>query len=119
MDKNAIGEKVCRACYWREWYRGEEDIHYTNGMSLVEAKQRFVAAGMEEAPVDMSEAEARAMAHKNGYELVELLQGGAFRGAASCRPLRELRQADGGARGRRRLRLHLREVEEVDGAVLL
>lgn len=75
LDKNAIGEKVCRACYWREWYRGEEDIHYTNGMSLVEAKRRLVAAGLGEAPVDMSEAEARALARKNGYELVELLQG--------------------------------------------
>lgn len=75
LDKNAIGEKVCRACYWREWYRGEEDIHYTNGMSLVEAKGRLVAAGLEEAPVDMSEAETRALARKNGFELVELLQG--------------------------------------------
>lgn len=113
MDKNAIGEKVCRACYWREWYRGEEDIHYTNGMSLVEAKRRLVGAGLEEAPVDMSEAEARALARKNGCELVELLQGGVSRGAVPCRPLRELRQADGGARGRRQLRLHLREVEEI------
>ena len=75
LDKNAIGEKVCRACCWREWYRGEEDIRYTNGMSLVEAKQRLVAAGLEEAPVDMSEAEARMLARENGYELVELLQG--------------------------------------------
>ena len=75
LDKNAIGEKVCRACYWRDWHRGEEDIHYTNGMSLVEAKQRLVAAGLEEAPVDMSETEVRALTRKNGYELVELLQG--------------------------------------------
>ena len=75
LDKNAIGEKVCRACYWRKWCRGEEDILYTNGMSLVEAKRRLVAAGLEEAYVDMSEAEARALARKNGYELVELLQG--------------------------------------------
>lgn len=75
MDKNAIGEKVCRACYWREWYRGEEDVHYTNGMSLVETKQRLVAEGLEEVSVDMSEAEARALARKNGYELVELLLG--------------------------------------------
>lgn len=28
----------------------------------------------------------------------------------------ELRQADGGARGRRRVRLHLLKVEEIDGA---
>lgn len=75
LGKNADGEKVCRACYWRDWYRGEEDIHYANGMSLVEAKQRLVAAGLEEAPVDMSEAEARMLARENGYELVELLQG--------------------------------------------
>lgn len=75
LDKNAIGEKVCRACYWRDWYRGEEDIHYTNGVSLVEAKQRLVAAGLEESPVDMSETESRALARKNGYKLVELLQG--------------------------------------------
>ena len=63
----------------------------------------------------MSEAEARALARKNGYGLVELLQGGVW-AAALCCPLRELRQADGGARGRRRLRLHLLEVEEIDGA---
>lgn len=44
-------------------------------MSLVEAKRRLVAAGLEEAPVDMSEAEARMLARENGYELVELLQG--------------------------------------------
>lgn len=75
LDKNTIGEKVCRACCWREWYRGEEDIHYTNGMSLVEAKQRLVAAGLGEAPVVMSEGETRALACKNGYEFVELLQG--------------------------------------------
>ena len=30
---------------------------------------------MEEAPIDMSEAEARALARKNGYGLVELLRG--------------------------------------------
>lgn len=74
LDKNAIGEKVCRACYWREWYRGEEDIHYTNGMGLVEAKQRLVAAGLEEAPSDRGEREANALARRSGYELVELLQ---------------------------------------------
>lgn len=50
LDKNAAGEKVCRACYWREWYRGEEDIHYTNGMSLVEAKRRLVAMGFMATP---------------------------------------------------------------------
>lgn len=50
LDKNAIGEKVCRVCYWREWYRGEEDIRYTNGMSLVEAKGRLVAMGFMATP---------------------------------------------------------------------
>ena len=20
LDKNSIGERVCRACYWRQWY---------------------------------------------------------------------------------------------------
>lgn len=75
MDKNSIDERVCRACYWREWYRGEEDIHCTNDVSLIEAKQRLIAAGLEEVPTDMSEGEAIALARKNGYELVELLQG--------------------------------------------
>lgn len=68
LDKTNPGER-------REWYRGEEDIHYTSGMSLVEAKHRLVAAGLEESPIDMSETELRALARKNGYELVELLQG--------------------------------------------
>lgn len=68
LDKTNPGQR-------RDWYRGEEDIHYTSGMNLVDAKQRLVAAGLEEAPVDMSETEARALARKNGYELVELLQG--------------------------------------------
>lgn len=39
-DKNVIGEKARCAYYRREWHRGEEDIHYTNGMDPIEAKQR-------------------------------------------------------------------------------
>lgn len=75
LDKNSIGEKTCRACYWREWYRSDEDIRYTSGVNLVEAKQRLVAEGLMEPPADMSEGEARSLAERNGYELVDLLQG--------------------------------------------
>lgn len=74
LDKNAIGEKTCRAYYWREWYRGEDDLHYSNSTSLTEMKQRLVSLGLDEPPVDMSEDEASALARKNGYEFVGLLQ---------------------------------------------
>lgn len=43
------------------------------------------------------------------YRLAYILDKSAI-GEKVCRPLHELRQADGGARERRRLRLHLREV---------
>lgn len=75
LDKNAAGEKVCRACYWREWYRAEEDIHYESGVNLVDAKRELVAAGLAEAPVDMSGEEAGLLTRRNGYELVDLLEG--------------------------------------------
>lgn len=108
LDKTNPGQR-------RDWYRGEEDIHYTSGMSLVEAKRRLVAAGLEEAPVDMSETEARVDPQER-LRAHRTAPGGASRGAASCRPLRELRRADGEACGRRKLWLHLFEAEEVGGA---
>lgn len=44
-------------------------------MSLVEAKQLPRGGGPGGGAVDMSETEVRALTRKNGYELVELLQG--------------------------------------------
>lgn len=64
----------------------------------------------------MACASVRPLVRKNGYELVELLRGARPGEQLLCRSLRELRQADGEARGRRQLRLHLREVEEIDSA---
>lgn len=47
------------------------------------------------------------------YRLAYILDKSAI-GEKVCRPLHELRQADGGARERRQLRLHLREVGKID-----
>ena len=113
LDKNSIGEKTCRACYLREWHRSDEDIRYTSGVNLVEAKQRLVAEGLMEPPADMSEGEARSLAERNGYELVDLLRGARPRRAAARRPMRCLRETVCSASRGRRIRLHLCEVEKV------
>ena len=93
LDKNAIGEKVCRACYWREWHRGEEDIHYTNGMSLVEAKRRLVAMGFMATSaleklcrMDLMLAEFRGQAMGRGAIGTGLCVSPGSRGARSRSP---------------------------------
>lgn len=53
LDKNAVGEKTCRACYWKEWAKG------ARGMSG-EAALRAV----------YSSEEIIAHAAKNGYDFI-------------------------------------------------
>lgn len=53
LDKNAVGEKTCRACYWKEW-----------------AKDARALAGEAFFPRIYSSEEIVAHADKNGYDFI-------------------------------------------------
>ena len=55
LDKNNIGEKVCRACYWTDWYA---DCRVLRD----EAIQSFLS-------------QARDVAEENGFDLIDLISG--------------------------------------------
>ena len=56
--KTKIGEPVCRACYWSEWYEGYKALSPFSFYSLEWPTQE----------------EVREQAEKNGFELVEILE---------------------------------------------
>ena len=59
LEKNKIGEKTCRACFWKKWYR--------------DSWNRFGAGQGAGSP--LSDEEASAFAHEHGFELLQLLHG--------------------------------------------
>lgn len=78
LDKNGIGEKVCRACYWMHWYGDDRAVKNSaikrmldNGADI----DNLIDQGAISAPDPLSISKAQKLAEENGFDLVDLLQG--------------------------------------------
>lgn len=78
LDKNAIGEPVCRACYWLSWY-GESHALYDRSVRKILAegvpRSELIRQGVITQEHDATWAQAESLAQENGYDLVDLIHG--------------------------------------------
>lgn len=77
-NKTLVDQLVCRACYWRAWYRISDELYrrqvdklLAEGWSPEELKRQGVIAE----PRNLSREKAEKLASSHGYELLELLRG--------------------------------------------
>jgi hypothetical protein len=78
LDKNAIGEPVCRACFWLAWYGWAGDIYDASVRSMIArgaSREDLLEWGVIGQKHDATWAEAQALANSNGFNLVDLLHG--------------------------------------------
>lgn len=78
LDKNAIHERVCRACYWRAWYREAHDLHDSSVQQMINrgiSRSALIQEGVVEERRDATWEEAEKLADKHGYDLVDLIRG--------------------------------------------
>lgn len=78
LDKNSIGERVCRACYWRQWYGSARDLYEEGVKQLIDSgmtREELIKQGVIFSKHDASWNEARSLCEQNGYELKDLIRG--------------------------------------------
>lgn len=78
LDKNDIGEKVCRACYWTDWYAGCRVLRDEAIQSLLSQSYSYndlVKQGVMDEGTALRLSQARDLAEENGYELIDLISG--------------------------------------------
>ena len=78
LDKNAIGERVCRACYWRNWYgeaRGLYDSAVQQMINRGIPRSRLIEEGVIRIKHDLAWDEAEGFANEHGYDLIDLFHG--------------------------------------------
>ena len=78
LDKNDIGEKACRTCYWMHWYGDDRAVKNSaikrmldNGADI----DNLIDQGAISAPDPLSISKAQKLAEDNGFDFVDLLQG--------------------------------------------
>lgn len=64
LDKNGVGERTCRACYWMGWY----------GCSGV-ARSAACECKFSGTPIQSGIMRAEKLAEEHGFDLINLLQG--------------------------------------------
>lgn len=78
LDKNDIAEKVCRACYWTDWYADCRVLRDEAIQSLLLQGYDYndlVKQGVMDERATLRLSQARDLAEKNGYELIDLISG--------------------------------------------
>lgn len=79
LDKNRIGEGVCRACYWRAWYRESDRISVSQARRLLSegwTMDELRAQGVIEDREGLTEEEAARFAREHGYALDGIIRAG-------------------------------------------
>jgi hypothetical protein len=78
LDKNEVGERVCRACYWSQWYGDTRALVHSAIKHLLDKGANLddlVDQGVVTAREATSFSDAKRLANEHGYELVDLLTG--------------------------------------------
>lgn len=78
LDKNAIGEKVCRTCFWIGWYDERRVIFNKSIQNLLDQGEDLddlIDQGVVTARHSLEIKAAQKLAHDNGFDLVEIRQG--------------------------------------------
>lgn len=77
-NKKLADELVCRACFWRTWYRISDALYNQQvGKLLAEgwSPEELERQGVVAKPQSLSREEAERLAADHGYELLDLLHG--------------------------------------------
>lgn len=78
LEKNEIGEKVCRACFWSGWYdeaRATQHAAIKHMLDQGADLDCLIDQGVVSARYAMSLADAKELAEDNGFDLIDLLAG--------------------------------------------
>lgn len=78
LEKNGCGERVCRACYWREWYRDSHELYDAAVQNMIAdgiTKQELYEQGVLTIRKDTPWCESERLANQNGYDLIDLIRG--------------------------------------------
>lgn len=78
LDKNDIGEKVCRACYWTGWYADCRVLRGEAIQSLLSQGYSYndlVKQGVMDERTALRLSQARDLAEENGFDLIDLISG--------------------------------------------
>lgn len=79
LDKNALPEKTCRACYWLDWYGASHELYDKAVQELIArgaSRQDLQDQGIiNKETNDMAWSEASQLANDHGLELIDLIHG--------------------------------------------
>lgn len=78
LNKNSIGEEVCRACYWRQWYGSAYDLYEEGVRQLIDfgmTREELIKQGIIFQRHDASWDETQSLCKQNGYKLIDLIHG--------------------------------------------
>jgi hypothetical protein len=78
LDKNAIGERVCRTCYWLQWYRGSHELYDSAVQAMINkgvTRRELIEQGVLTPRKGLGWDKASQLANQHGYELVDLFTG--------------------------------------------
>lgn len=78
LGKNAIGEQVCRACYWRKWYGDARELYDSAVQKIINRgipRSKLIEEGVIREKHDATWDEAANLADCHGYDLIDLLRG--------------------------------------------
>lgn len=78
LDKNAQGERVCRACHWLSWYGVAHELYDGSVQTMIErgaTRRELIEQGVISQEKGLGWKKASELAEKHGFELVDLITG--------------------------------------------
>lgn len=78
LDKNDIGEPVCRTCFWLGWYTDAHELYDNGVLRLIESgltRRELIEQGVISKPQGLGWEQASKLAQAHGYDLVDLIEG--------------------------------------------
>lgn len=78
LDKNAHGERVCRACHWLAWYGVAHELYDGSVRAMIErgaTRRELIEQGVISQKKGLGWKKASELAEKHGFELVDLITG--------------------------------------------
>lgn len=78
LDKNAIREPVCRACYWRSRYEDARGLYDSSVQQMIDRgvpRSVLIEEGVITEKRDATWEEAQQLADEHGYDLVDIIRG--------------------------------------------
>lgn len=78
LDKNAQGERICRACYWLAWYGGAHELYDSSVQAMIDSgvsRRELIEQGVISQSRGLGWEKASKLAEEHGFELLDLITG--------------------------------------------